>query len=244
MIVDPRQNEQPNPDVRHPEYAEDGSARTAKQLVIPIVVWTLLVVGIVAAAVAGSPGVAVGLAVVLLLIGAVQVTGLMIRVPLGIRMDQRGIRIGAVRAAERGKSRALPRDRPIRGFTRAMHVYSCDWSGVRRARVLTDPRELKAMASSFQGGPAEYRGEWWYSLGMAAWAPGRFIGVLTGAALIVEVETQRASFQATRPPKGKLGSTLAQDIYTNETMAWVIPTRNPEGIKAALAAARPPVVES
>ena len=76
---------------------------------------------------------------------------------------------------------------------------------------------------------------------MEPWAPGRFIDVLTGSVLVIEVETQRASFQATRPPKGSLGRSMAQDIYTSETMKWVIPTKNPAGIKAALAAADPPV---
>lgn len=244
MIVDPRLNEPPQPDVRYPEYAENGSAKDPKRYPVPVATWTVLALGIVLSAVFGSITVAVLFALALLLIGFVQVTSLIGRLPLGIRMDQQGIRIGGVQAAEEGRSRVHPRDRPIRGFTRAMHVYSCEWEGVQRIKVLTDPRELRAMARGFGGsGSAEYRGEWWSSLNMAAWAPGRFVDVLTGAALVIEVETARASFQATRPPKGGLGGSVAADVYTGETMTWVIPTRNPQAIKAALAAARPPVYE-
>lgn len=243
MIVDPRLNEPPKPDIRYPEYAENGSAKDPKRYPVPVTTWTVLGLGIVLAAVFGSIGLALLFALALLLIGFIQVTSLICRLPLGIRMDQQGIRIGGVQAAEEGRSRVHPRDKPIQGFTRAMHVYSCEWEGVQRIKVLTDPRELKAMARGFNGSSREYRGEWWSSLNRAAWAPGRFVDVLTGAALVIEVETTHASFQATRPPKGRLGGSVAADIYTSETMKWVIPTRNPQAVKAALAAARPPVYE-
>ena len=243
MIVDPRLNEPPKPNVRYPEYAENGSAKDPKRWPIPVTTWTVFGLGIVLAAVLGSIGAVIILILPLLLIGLIQVTSLICVLPLGIRMDQQGIRIGGVQAAEEGRSRVRPRDKPIQGFTRAMHVYSCEWEGVKRIKVLTDRRELKAMSTGFGPGPNEYHQEWWYSLRTAAWAPGRFIDVLTGAVLVIEVETQRASFQATRPPKGKLGSHVANDIYLSDTMTWVIPTRNPQGIKAALAAAQPPVYE-
>lgn len=243
MIVDPRLNEQPEPNVRHPEYAENGAARVGRRLAIPIVTWSLLLIAIVASAVAGALPLTVVFVIVLAMLGLIQVTSLMTSLPLGIRIDQQGIRIGGVEAAEAGRSRVRPRDKPIQGFTRSMHVYSCDWEGVRRIKVLTDPVQLKAMSTSFNRGVAEYRGAWWDALGTAPWAPGRFVDVLTGGALVIEVETQRATFQATRPPKGKLGGTLAQEVYMSQTMKWVIPTKNAEGIRAALAAAQPPVTE-
>lgn len=243
MIVDPRLSEPPKPDIRHPEYSENGSARARKRYPVPIADWTFLGLGIVVAAVLGDLGVTLMLALALVFVAFIQVTSLMARLPLGIRMDQQGIRIGGVQAAEEGRGRVRPRDKPIQGFTRAIHVYSCDWEGVQRIRVLTDKRELKAMASGYGAVPAEFRDAWWNSLGRAAWAPGRFVDVLTGAALVIEVEARRASFQATRPPRRGLGAAQAARVYTSETMKWVIPTRNPQAIKAALAAARPPVYE-
>ena len=247
MIVDPRLNEPPNepprPNVRYPEYAENGSAKDPKRWPIPITTWTIFGLGILLAAMLGSIGTIVILVIGLLFIGSIQVLSLIGMLPLGIRMDQQGIRIGGVQAVEEGHSRVRPRDKPIQGFTRSMHVYSCDWEGVKRIKVLTNSRELKAMSTGFGPGPNEYHGEWWYSLRDAAWAPGRFIDVLTGAVLVIEVETQRASFQATRPPKGRLGAKVADRIYQSDTMTWVIPTRNPQAIKAALAAAQPPVYE-
>ena len=91
--------------------------------------------------------------------------------------------------------------------------------------------------------PSGYAEAWWSRLGVAGWAPGRFVDRRTGAVLVIEVERQRASFQPTRPAKGPVAAHEAQRIYTGETMVWVIPTRQPQRLKAALAAAAPPIPE-
>ena len=231
MIVDPRLAEQP-PQFRPPEYEEDGSARTTRMYLGALMIPGLLCVGIVASAVLGSVGVAAILAVLLLFFAFLSSTILSTRLPLGIRMDAQGIRIGGVRGNR------VHRDKPIQGFTRAMHVYSCDWQGVRRIKVLTEPRELALMARRF-GGPQDLNPPWWAFLSLAPWAPGRFIDNRS-AALVIEVETARASFQATRPPKI---TALVDSIYNSPTMTWVIPTRDPQRLKAALAAALPPIPE-
>jgi hypothetical protein len=244
MIVDPRAAQQPQPPRRVPEYAEDGSARSAGMITMALLLPTLALIGVIAAAAAGSVGAAAVLAVLLLFFGFLAVPGLMTRLPLGIRMDGQGVRIGGVAAAEKGRGRVQPRDKPIQGFTRAMHVYACGWDGVRRMKVLTDPVELRAMAATISTKtPDGYAGAWWSRLGFAAWAPGRFIDRRTGAVLVIEVERQRASFQPTRPAKGPVGAREAQRIYTGETMVWVIPTRDPQRLRAALAAAAPPIPE-
>ena len=237
MIVDPRLDEQqPH---RHPQYAENGCARRGNLYLRVLWLPGLLFAGIVVAAVLGSIGAAVLVAIFFLFFTFLSVTALMTRLPLGIRMDEQGIRIGAVQAAEAGRSRVLHRDKPIQGFTRAMHVYSCDWEGVRSIKVLADPQELAVMARGVNA-PDDALGVWWANLRLDSWAPGRFIDPRARGALVFEVETARASFQATRPPKGR---TNAEMIYARQTMTWVVPTRNPQAIKAALAAAQPPVVE-
>ena len=239
MIVDPRLNEQQSQH-RPPQYAEDRCAWSGRRALRTFWLPGLLLVGIVVAAALGSLGAALIVLVFFLAFALLSTMAVLTRLPLGIRMDAQGIRIGGVQAAEQGRSRVRRRDKPIQGFTRAMHVYSCDWQGVQRIRVLTDPQELALMARG-TGGPREASGIWWAFLGAAAWAPGRFIDTRTGAALVFEVEIERASFQATRPPKNSAAGDL---IYnTIRTMTWVVPTRNPQAIKAALAAARPPVVE-
>jgi hypothetical protein len=242
VIVDPRLNEQP-PTSRHPQYAENDCAGAGNTLYLRTL-WLpgLLFVGIVVAAALGSILAALIVAVFFLAFSLPAVLTLLTRRPLGIRMDQDGIRIGGVQAAEECRGRVSRRDKPIRGFTRAMHVYACDWDGVRRIKVLTDRQELVAMAGGV-GGPraaSDYRGVWWSYLGIDSWAPGRFVNVRgTNAALVFEVDVQHASFQATRPPRG----THAGRIYDQPTMTWVIPTNDPDAIKAALVAAQPPVYE-
>lgn len=245
MIVDPRAAGQPQTPRRVPEYAEDGSARSAGMITLALLLPVLSLIGVVVAAVAGSVGAVVMLAVLLVLFVFLSIPALMTRLPLGIRMDAQGVRIGGVAAAEKGRSRVRPRDKPIQGFTRAMHVYSCDWDGVRRIKVLTDPAQLLAMAATVTSKPPvfSYANAWWIRLGYAAWAPGRFIDRRTGAVLVIEVERERASFQPTRPAKGLVAAHEAQRIYTGETMVWVIPTRDPQRLKAALAAAVPPIPE-
>ena len=244
MIVDPRLAEQPQPPRRVPEYAENGSARRPGMIALALVLPGVFLLGVLAAALAGSVGWAVPLAIPLLFTTFLSTIGLMIRLPLGIRMDAQGIRIGGVEAAETGRSRVRPRDKPIQGFTRAMHVYACDWEGVQRMKVLTDPTELKAMAATITTKtPSGYHGVWWGHLGYAAWAPGRFIDRRTGAVLVIEVARERATFQPTRPAKGPVGAREAQRIYTGESMVWVIPTRDPHRLKAALVTAMPPIPE-
>ena len=244
MIVDPRAAGPPQTPRRVPEHAEDGSARSAGMITLALLLPVLSLIGVVVAAAAGSVGAVVMLAVLLLFFVFLSIPALMTRLPLGIRMDAQGVRIGGVAAAEKGRSRVRPRDKPIQGFTRAMHVYSCDWDGVRRIKVLTDPAQLLAMAATVDSKtPDSHAYAWWSRLGYAAWAPGRFIDRRTGAVLVIEVERQRASFQPTRPAKGLVGAHEAQRIYTGETMVWVIPTRDPQRLKAALATALPPIPE-
>ena len=113
------------------------------------------------------------------------------------------------------------------------------WQGVQRIKVLAEPRDLAMMARKF-GGPQDPNRPWWSFLGLAPWAPGRFIDPRAKAALVIEVETARATFQASRPPKT---TALVDSIYNSPTMTWVIPTKDPERLKAALAAAEPPIPE-
>ena len=239
MIVDPRLNEQ-SPLRRHPQYAENGCARAGNALYVRAL-WLpgLLFVAIVVAAVLGSLGAALIAAMFFVFFSLLGALTLVTRVPLGIRMDEDGIRIGGVQAAEEGRSRVHRRDKPIQGFTRAMHVYSCDWEDVRAIRVLTDPQELAIMARGANSGNDHLGEYWWGYLGLAPWAPGRFIAPRAKGALVFEVERERASFQATRPPRGK----NADRIYGHRWMTWCIPTNDPMAIKAALAAAQPPVHE-
>ena len=238
MIVDPRLNEQ-SPLHRHPVYSENGCAGGGSLYFRALWFSGLLFVGIVVAAALGSIGAAVIVAIFFLFFIFLAVTSLMTRLPLGIRMDEQGIRIGGVQAEDEGRSRVRRRDKPIQGFTRAMHVYSCDWEALKAIKVLNSPQELALMARGVNA-PDDALGVWWANLRLDPWAPGRFIDPKAQGALVFEVETEHASFQATRPPKGRSNANM---IYTLPTMTWVIPTKNPAAIKAALAAAQPPVYE-
>ena len=56
MIVDPRLAEQPQPPRRVPEYAENGSARRPGMIALALVLPGVFLLGVLAAALAGSAG--------------------------------------------------------------------------------------------------------------------------------------------------------------------------------------------
>lgn len=246
MIVDPRKQEAA-PSQR-PSYTEDGCARgwqiyTAPGLAI------LLLIGAAVGIATGNAGLAVGLLALFLVVGFLAGTGLMIRWPLGIRMDEHGVRIGGVHRDERHPGKVRRRDKPLRGFTRALHVYACPWPAVRRVAVLSERSDI-SLACRRRTPSAN--GPWWSASGAEAWAPGKFASPTAKGLLVLEVDPAEADFQRFRPPRRAAAVMadfggyydLAETFGTrseNKTMVWVIPTRHPERLRAALHSANPPI---
>lgn len=248
MSDDDYQLAPPYQPVRTPEYAENGCGRTTGQnlrvLALPTVIFLAMVTGLLV----GAWAIAAFLAVCLVLSGGIAVIVLALAWPLGIRIDARGIRIGGVEAQEKGRSRVQNRQKPISGLTRAMHVYSTEWTGVRRVRVITDPQELQAVRANARSPRNGFPGAWWVGLGYAAWAPGRFLSAGTGAVMVLEVRADLADYQVTRPPsaasKARLysGNDVGPDaVFNSLFQKWVVPTKDPERLRAALATAYPPI---
>ena len=250
MSDDDYQLAPPYQPVRAPEYAENGCGRTTGQnlrvLALPTVIFLALLIGLLA----GAWAIAAFLAFCFVLSGGMATIVLALTWPLGIRVDARGIRIGGVEAQEKGRSRVRNRQKPISGLTRAMHVYSTEWTGVRRVRVITDPQELQAVRANARSPRNGFPGAWWSDLGHAAWAPGRFLSARTEAVLVLEVRADLADYQVTRPPSAasnfqiyyKPGNDVSPDAVFNDFyMKWVVPTKDPERLRAALAMAYPPI---
>lgn len=239
MIVDPRRGE-PASLWRLPSYTEDGCARGPRLYANLLLPGAFLLATVASAAVGVIP-LALLLFLGFLLFGFITLVGLLIRMPLGIRLDENGVRIGGIRYNERHPGRIRRRHTPLRGYTRALHVYTSSWHGVRRATVVTGRSDLRLLGRRFGAGTNV---PWWAEQGVAAWAPGRFTSPSAKALFVVEVDRESADFQAFRPPKGKRGAMLADVVYNSPRMVWIIPTRDPERLLAALRGATPPVPES
>jgi len=164
---------------------------------------------------------------VLVMIG----TGLLYRNwPTGIRIDESGISIGAVRSA------GAARRRPTVNH-QSWGLYTCPWPAVQSVRMVTDRDELKLMKSSARYYTLTNR--WSNKAGMRHCN----IGVLTSpfmrAALVIEVNPFAVTASETRPARfftNYKDGRLSHLVQPQLSPTWVAPTRHPEALSAALRA--------
>lgn len=148
--------------------------------------------------------------------------------PTGIRIDESGITIGAIRSP-----RAATRKPDV--YSQAWGIYTCPWEAVRSARVTTDPAELRHFAKS-----ADY-----YTL-TNRWG-GKFdmtycnIGVLSSpsmrAALVAEIDPDMVTGTALQPGIGYEGYKRGKRdrvVPPRMSATWIVPTRFPEALREAL----------
>jgi hypothetical protein len=239
VIVDPRAAD-PAPFRQYPDYAEDGCGRGARLWSVLVLPGALFVVAVVCLT-DGAVMPAVLVLILFVLCGLIAGIGLMTRLPLGIRLDEHGVSIGGVRFSERHRRLVRRRDKPLQGFTRALHAYSCAWPGVRRLTVVSGRPNIQLISRKW--GRLAPNAPWWAEQGFTPWAPGKFLSPAAKALLVIEVETRQADFQELRPPKGRVGRDMAARIYGGETMTWIIPTRHPDQLLQAIRATDPPQSE-
>jgi len=149
--------------------------------------------------------------------------------PTGIRIDGSAITIGAVRSA-------VARVRRPTVNHQSWGLFTCPWSGVIDARVVTDPAEVRRLKTS----PRYYtlNNRWGGARGMTYCN----IGVLTSpfmrAALVVDVDPRMVTATQIRPTvfftnfKDRRGFYLVRGPKLSPT--WIVPTRNPEGLSKVL----------
>jgi hypothetical protein len=148
--------------------------------------------------------------------------------PVGIRIDESGLTIGAVRS-----SRAIKRTPTV--YAQAWGVYSCPWEAVRSVTVVTDPATLRELAKS-----PEY-----YTL-TNRWG-GKFdmthcnIGVLSSpfmhAALVAEIDPDQVTGTDVQSGYGYEGYKRGQhgrSVPPQMSPTWIVPTRHPEALEEAI----------
>jgi hypothetical protein len=164
---------------------------------------------------------------VLVMIG----TGLLYRNwPTGIRVEESGISIGAVRSA-----RAAAR-RPTVNH-QSWGLYTCPWPAVQSVRLVTDRGELKRMKNA-----AEYytlTNRWSNKTEMRRCNIGVLASPFMRAALVIEVNPAAVTASEIRPARfftNYKDGHLSHLVQPQLSPTWVVPTRRPGALQAVLQA--------
>jgi hypothetical protein len=148
--------------------------------------------------------------------------------PTGILVDESGITIGAVRS-----TRAAAR-RPTVNH-QSWGLYTCPWSGVQGVRLVTDRAELRQMKNS----PSYYTltNRWSGKAGMTHCNIGVLSSPFMRAALVVDVDSFTVTASQIRPARyysNFKDGYFSHVIHPQLSPTWVVPTRHPEALGAAL----------
>lgn len=150
--------------------------------------------------------------------------------PTAIRIDGSGISIGAVRSA------GAPSRRPTVSH-QSWGQFSCPWPAVLDVRIVTDRDELRQMQKS----PRYYTltNRWGSKLGVERCNTGVLVSPFMRAALVVEVNPFQVTASEIRPARyfsnfkdGRFSYLIRPQL----SPTWIVPTRHPEALSAALQA--------
>lgn len=152
--------------------------------------------------------------------------------PTGIRIDESGISIGAVR------SKRAARRRPTVTH-QSWGLYTCPWSGVQGVRLVTDRDELRQLKISPQY--HTLTNSWSRKAGMEHCNIGVLTSPFMSAALVIEVNPSAVSASQVRPARFYTNFKDGRFSHLVEPLVsptWVAPTRHPGTISAALQAVK------
>ncbi|WP_433890967.1 hypothetical protein [Streptomyces sp. CA-111067] len=150
--------------------------------------------------------------------------------PTGIRITGGELWIGAI-----GSRRAAGRGPTVTHQSRAL--FCCPLAGVRSMDVVTDPariRQIKRSPDLFT-----LTNRWGKPRGAGVCKLGVLTSPFMRAALVVELDGGWARFPATRSAwffPNAAGRPLRTRLTGEESLTWVVPTRRPERLRAAIGA--------
>jgi hypothetical protein len=172
-----------------------------------------------------------GLLLAYCLVPVMILSGLLYRNwPTGIRVDEAGISIGAVRSA-----RAACRKPTV--SHQSWGLFTCPWQAVQGVRIVTDSGELRRMNASPQYYTLTNR--WGNKARTDRCNTGVLISPFMRAALVIEVDPFEVTASQVRPARfyssfkdGRFSHLVRPQL----SPSWVVPTRHPEALSAALQA--------
>jgi hypothetical protein len=148
--------------------------------------------------------------------------------PTGIRVDESGIVIGAIRSA-----RAAERKPTVNH--QSWGLFACPWSAVLRVRMVTDPDELRQMKNSPRFLTLTNR--WGRKAGMEHCNIGVLASPCMRAALVIEVNPFAVTATEIRPARfftNFKDGYFSHLVHPQLSPTWIVPTRRPEMLRAAL----------
>jgi hypothetical protein len=148
--------------------------------------------------------------------------------PTGIRVDESGITIGAVRSA-----RAARRSPTVN--RQSWGLYTCPWPAVLGVRIVTDRDELRRMMSLPRYHTLTNR--WSNKRGMRRCNIGVLAPPFMRAALVIDVDPSAVAASEIRPARFYTNYKDGQFSHRVDPLlspTWVVPTRHPEELNAAL----------
>jgi hypothetical protein len=211
-------------------YAEDRCALRGPLWATGLAVPSCLVAAFVGLGIAVAPEWFIAAVLVPLFAPFLIATGLLYRNwPTGIRIDEREVRIGAVRS-HRAQGRTPTVTHQNWG------VFVCPWAAVRTLDVVTDPRRLRELRTS----PRFYTlsNRWGKPRAMTACMLGVLTAPFMKAALVIELDADAASAPAVRSAlffPNKPGRPLYTTLRAEVSPVWVAPTRRAEALRAFVA---------
>jgi hypothetical protein len=151
--------------------------------------------------------------------------------PVGIRIDEAGIRIGGVQAWERRqRSGRWPPRKPFHVGAQGRAVFTCPWEGVRELYLITGRKEIKPLAR--QKLAARKRAQ-------QLRTPLGWLGFMYSGLVIVS----NPACTSSDPPRFRPNRRWPGHVRGTVSPTWLVPTRHPEALKAALANSAAPVVQ-
>jgi hypothetical protein len=148
--------------------------------------------------------------------------------PTGIRVDESGITIGAVRSA-----RATRRKPTVNHQSRGL--FTCPWPAVLGTRIVTDRGDLRQMKNSPQYYTLTNR--WTNKLEMRRCNIGVLASPCMRAALVIEVNPFAVTASEIRPARfysNFKDGHFSHLVHPQLSPTWIVPTRHPEMLRAAL----------
>jgi hypothetical protein len=148
--------------------------------------------------------------------------------PTGIRFDESGISIGAVRSARAARRRPTVNHQ-------SWGRYTCPWPHVLDVRTVTDQDELRQMMNSPRFLTLTNR--WSRKAGMTYCNIGVLASPFMRAALVIEVNPLTVTASQIRPARyysNFKDGYFSHLIQPKPSPTWVVPTRRPEALSAAL----------
>ncbi|MFC1431573.1 hypothetical protein ACEZDB_13055 [Streptacidiphilus sp. N1-3] len=151
--------------------------------------------------------------------------------PTGIRVDEQGVRIGAV-----ASKRAEHRNPTVTHQNWA--VFSCPWSGVREMFVVTDPDKVMRLRTSPEYDTLSNR--WAKPKSMLSCSVGVLIPPLMRAALVIRIDPAVATVPEFRSARFFSNYMDPSDPHFSRALlprvgsTWVVPTRHPERLRALI----------